>query len=180
MNDTVTMTTIEERARYYAACRDDLGSRIHELEAEITAIRERYRQALLETLRSHKQAEDDLRATLEAAPHLFTKPRTRVLHGIKVGFQKGKGGLKIADESATIKLIRKHCAEQVDALIKTTEKPIKDALANLDDTTLKKLGVQVVGVCDVVVIKATDGDLEKLIKALQGDDGLDDGADHDD
>ncbi len=172
MTDT-TMTNVEARARYYAACRDDLSAKIHDMEAEIVAIRERHRAGLMEALRAHKCAEDDLRSTIEAAPHLFTKPRTRVLHGIKVGFQKGKGGLQVADESATIKLIRKHCPEQVDALIRVTEKPIKDALANLDATTLKKLGVHIVDANDVVVIRATDGDLDKLIKALQGDDGLD-------
>lgn len=172
MNESITMTTVEGKARYYAACRDDLAAKIHDLEAEITAARERYRTELLAAMRTHKQAEDDLRSTLEAAPHLFTKPRTRVLHGIKVGFQKGKGGLQIADESATLKLIKKHCADQIEALIKTTEKPIKDALANLDAATLKKLGVHVVDAGDAVVIKATDGDLDKLIKALQGDDGL--------
>ena len=168
----ISMTTIEERTRYYAACRDELGTRIKALEDEIVTLREQHRAGLLEAMRAHKAAEDDLRNALAAAPDLFDKPRTRVLHGIRVGFQKGKGGLEIADEEATVKLIRKHCADKVDALVKVTEKPIRKALQNLDAGLLKKLGVNILGTGDVIVLAATDGDLDKLIKALQGDDGL--------
>jgi hypothetical protein len=166
------MTEIEERTRYYAACRDDLAAAIHALDAEITVMREQHRAGILDALRAHKRAEDELRAAIEAAPSLFTEPRTRVLHGIRVGYQKGRGGLDIADEAATIKLIHKHLPQQVEALVKVTEKPIKKALQNLDVGTLKKLGVNVLNTGDVIVLAATDGDLDKLIQALQGDDGF--------
>lgn len=168
----ITMTTIEERTRYYAACRDDLAARIGALEEEIVEVRERHRTALLEALAAHDQAEEALRAALTAAPGLFVEPRTRVLHGVRVGYQKGKGGLDIADEETTCKLIRKHLPQQVEALVKVTERPIKKALQNLDVGTLKKLGVNVLNTGDVIVLNATDGDLDKLIKALKGDDGL--------
>lgn len=166
------MTTIEERTRYYAAARDELATRIQALDAEVVTIREQHRAGILEALRAHKEAEDSLRAAIADAPGLFDKPRTRVMHGIRVGYHKGKGGLEIADEDATLKLIRKHCPDKVDALIKVTEKPIRKALQNLDAGLLKKLGVNILGTGDVIVLAATDGDLDKLIKALQGDDGL--------
>lgn len=176
MSDTATtrisMTTIEERARYYAACRDELATRINALEAEVIVARERHRIGLLDALRAHKRAEEDLRHAIAAAPELFDKPRTRVLHGIRVGLQKGKGGLEIADEAATVKLIRKHCPDQFDALVKVIERPIRKALQNLDAGLLKKLGIGILGTGDVIVLAATDGDLDKLIKALQGDDGF--------
>lgn len=167
-----TMTAIEERARYYAACRDDLATRINALEAEVVVVREQHRAGILDALRAHKQAEEELREAITAAPELFDKPRTRVLHGIRVGYQKGKGGLEIADEEATVKLIRKHCPDKLDALVKVTEKPIRKALQNLDASLLKKLGIGILGTGDVIVLAATDGDLDKLIKALQGDDGF--------
>lgn len=167
-----TMTAIEERARYYAACRDDLATRINALEAEVVVVREQHRAGILDALRAHKQAEEGLREAIAAAPELFDKPRTRVLHGIRVGYQKGKGGLEIADEEATVKLIRKHCPDKLDALVKVTEKPIRKALQNLDAGLLKKLGIGILGTGDVIVLAATDGDLDKLIKALQGDDGF--------
>ena len=167
-----TMTAIEERARYYAACRDDLATRINALEAEVVVVREQHRAGILDALRAHKQAEEELRQAIAAAPELFDKPRTRVLHGIRVGYQKGKGGLEIADEEATVKLIRKHCPDKLDALVKVTEKLIRKALQNLDAGLLKKLGIGILGTGDVIVLAATDGDLDKLIKALQGDDGF--------
>lgn len=172
----IDMHTIEERTRYYAACRDELGVRIKTLEDEITVLREQHRAGLIEALRAHKQAETELRQAIAAAPGLFESPRTRVLHGIRVGYQKGRGGLEIADEEATLKLIRKHCPDMADALIKTTERPIRKALQALDAGLLKRLGVNILGAGDVIVLTATDGDLDKLINALQGDDGMEEAA----
>lgn len=172
MNNETTMTTIEERTRYYAACRDELATQVNALEADLVVAREQHRADIIQALRAHKQAEDDLRACLASAPQLFEKPRTRVLHGIRVGYQKGKGGLEIIDEEVTIKLIRKHCPDKVDVLLRVTEKPIRKALQNLDAGLLKRLGVNILGTGDVIVLSATDGDLDKLIKALQGDDGF--------
>lgn len=166
------MTDIEECARYYAACRDELALRIRALEDEVAVAREAHRAGILDALRGHKRAEDRLRQAIEAAPGLFEAPRTRVLHGIRVGYQKGRGGLEIVDEEATVKLIRKHCPDKFDALVKVSEKPIRKALQNLDAGLLKRLGVNVLGTGDVVVLAATDGDLDKLIRALQGDDGF--------
>ena len=37
------------------------------------------------------QADANLKAAIEQAPGLFVKPRTIVLHGLKLGYQKGKG-----------------------------------------------------------------------------------------
>ena len=36
---------------------------------------------------------ESLRALIEESPELFEKPRSVVLHGIKLGYQKGKGGI---------------------------------------------------------------------------------------
>ncbi|MGO1073196.1 host-nuclease inhibitor Gam family protein [Lysobacter sp. CA199] len=166
------MTQIEETARRYAALRDDLGEAIGTMNTAFDAIKEKYLDRVRAALHDFNTAEDELHTLLRNAHELFGKPRTRIFHGIKVGFQKGKGGLSIQDETRTVKLIRKHLTDQADALIRVTEKPVKDALQQLDATTLKKIGVEIVSAGDDVVIRATDTDLDKFIKALRGDAGL--------
>ncbi|MGO1000866.1 host-nuclease inhibitor Gam family protein [Lysobacter sp. CA196] len=166
------MTQIEETARRYAAMRDDLGAAINTMNIAFEAIKTEHLDRVRAALRDFNTAEDELHALLLRASELFAKPRTRVFHGVKVGFQKGKGGLAIKDETRTVALIRKHLHDQADALIRVTEKPVKDALQQLEAVTLKKIGVEIVSATDDVVIRATDTDLDKYIKALRGDAGL--------
>lgn len=167
-----SMTRIENLALHFAQCRDDLGAHINAMNEEIQRIKEHSLGDVRAALRTYNTAEDDLRVAVTAAPALFNKPRTRVFHGVKVGLRKGKGLMKIANPERTLDLIRKLLPEQVETLIRTTHTPVKDALEQLDAQTLKRIGVHVTGASDEVVVRATDTDMDKLIKALQGDDGL--------
>lgn len=65
--------------------------------------------------------------------------------------------------------IKQLFSDQTDALIKTTEKPVRAALAALPADSLKKLGITVADTGDEPVIKSAIGDVEKLIAALVGD-----------
>jgi hypothetical protein len=100
-------------------------------------------------------------------PQLFEKPRTFIVHGIKIGYQKQKGKVVIADEAKTIALIRKHLGEDAAAtLIKTVESVIKPAAANLSASDLKRTGIELTADTDKVVISSVDSDLDKLIDRL--------------
>lgn len=112
------------------------------------------------------QSQAELLAAIAEAPDLFDKPRSMVLHGIKLGFKKGTGSLDWEDDAQVAKLVRKHFPEQFDVLIKTTEKPIKGALANLTVAELKRVAVTVEDTGDVVFAKDTTAEVDKLVKAL--------------
>ena len=108
-----------------------------------------------------------LQLQVEQGRHLFVKPRTLVFHGIKVGLQKGKGGIEIRDPDRTVALIEKHYTQsEAELLLRITKKPNKEALEELTADELKKLAVHVVDAGDQVVIKPADSEVDKVVAAL--------------
>lgn len=170
--DKTPLHNIEFRARQLADARTILDARVRTAQAEINRIVARHMAGILAAKDTFKQAETGLRLEVEQHPEIFEKPRTIVLHGIKVGYQKGKGKLVFADGAKVCELIRTKLPNEADSLIKVTETPITAALLNLDAATLKKLGCTIEDTGDQVVIKAVDGDVEKLLKRF-----LDEAAD---
>ena len=162
-----TLAEIETLTKRYADARDVLAGYVSTLEEKLTAAK---RAALPDIKRAVARAaerEAELRAAIAAAPHLFEKPKTQVFHTIKVGFRKGTGGIDWESDDDVVARIRKQFTkDESDLLIRTTEKPIAKALSELDVATLKKLGCTVEDTGDVVVIKATDSEVEKIVNAL--------------
>lgn len=161
-----TLNEIESRAKLYADARENLASIVADLNAGIEALK---RQAMPDIKRAIARAathHDSLRALIEACPGLFAKPRSRTLHGIKLGFQKGKGKIEFDDPDKVVSLIKKYFPDQADVLIVTAEKPAKDALNQLTAAELKKLGINVVEGGDAVFIKPADSAVDKLVDAL--------------
>jgi len=163
---TTTIDELGERARVLAEHRTRLAEMVQKLKAGIDALTNDALPELRKAIDGATAAWESLRELIEAHPEHFIKPRTMTLSGIKVGFEKGKGGLEIADPEKTVKLIRKHLPDQCDLLIATKETPAKDALALLPADQLKKLGVNVKGSDDQVVIRPADGEVDKLVKAF--------------
>jgi hypothetical protein len=121
---------------------------------------------LRKALAAATEAESDLMAIINDSADLFTRPKSVIFHGIKVGFKKGAGKIEWDDPDHVVRLIKKHFAEQADVLIITSEKPAKDALANLTAAELKKVGVTIEDTGDVAFARAVDGAVDKLVKAL--------------
>ena len=167
---SLTLAGIDTLAKNYAAVRAEVADLVNELEAEIAAVQRRYLNRIKKAAASANDAQAELRSAVEGAPDLFVKPRTFTLHGIKVGYQKGKGRLEF-DSEAVIARIHKHYPELQDALVRVKFELVKDALSNLDVATLKKLGCSVVAADDQVIVKASDTDVDKLVAKL-----LDEGA----
>ena len=157
---------IEKDAKALRAARDILSERATTLQEEIDRATQRKLPGLRNAVAAVAQADADLKATISKAPQLFTKPRSVVLHGLKLGYQKGKGKIDWEDDAQVVKLIRRHFPEQFDVLCKTTEKPIKAALAALSVAELKKLGVSVEETGDVVFVADSTAGVDKLVKAL--------------
>ena len=160
------MTEIETRAKYYATAREKLAALVSDLNASLEALK---REAMPELKRAISRAmehHDSLQAVIEASPELFVKPKSVVFHGIKLGYQKGKGKIEWEDADRVVALIKKHFPDQADVLIATSERPAKDALAQLSAAELKRLGVSVTDAGEAVFIKPTDGAVDKMVDAL--------------
>lgn len=160
------MKDIEPCAKAFADARQKVVEIVTDLNAGIDALKRDSLPGLKRAIARAAEKHDQLKAIIEASPALFVKPRTVVFHGVKIGYAKGKGGIAFDDAQQVVKLIRKHLPDAADTLIKTTEAPVKDALAQLSVAELKKLGCTVVDAGDAVVIKPTDSEVDKLVDTL--------------
>jgi len=163
---TTPIDTINKHAEVYAKIRALLAEKVNALQSGIDALRRDHLPDIRRAVLRAAEAEDNLRVLVEAHPQCFIKPRTRVLAGIKIGFQKGKGAIDYADADAVVARIKKHLPDQADMLIRLKETPVKDALAQLPSADLKKLGITVIEAGDQVVVRPTDSEVDKLVDAL--------------
>lgn len=163
------MTPIEEiqsAAKKYAESREALTEIVAVVNQQLQLVYAEHMKDIRKAVGAVAERGAPLRALIEAHPELFEKPRTQVFHGIKVGFRKGTGGFDWEDESRVVALIKKHFPELADVLILVTEKPSKEGLETIDVSDLKRIGVTVENTGDVVVIKPTDSNVDKTVKAL--------------
>ena len=63
-------------------------------------------------------------------------------------------------------MIRKHFPDQAEILIKTTEAPVRKALARPPEADLKKIGVAMENEGDEIVIRAADSDVDKIVSTI--------------
>lgn len=164
-----TLADIEKRVASFARDYDTVRTAVAGLDAELTAVKARHLHGLRAAVARAKESKAALNSAIELNKPLFTKPRTYVFHGIKIGFTKGKGKLEIADESDTVKRIHQRFGADAIAWLNVTEKPNKDALADMPAGDLKKLGIELTETGDAVVIKPVDGEVDKICTALLKD-----------
>ncbi|MFQ5776343.1 MAG: hypothetical protein ACE5GS_17630 [Kiloniellaceae bacterium] len=168
---------IDRLAADLAAARAALGQRMQAAEDDFQAVRRRHGRALSSAVGRAARAYDRLHAAVEAARALFAAgPRTRTLHGIRLGLVKGRGQLVWDDEAALVARIKAVYGYNAGHLLKLTETPIKARLSDLPAADLKRLGVRVVGTEDQVFIKVADSEIDKRVAALLGDLPLSDRA----
>lgn len=167
-----TLAEIEKLTKDFSESREQLAQHVRYLEEEIN----HRKRILLPRIKAAAKAVmgrlANLKAAIEESKILFMKPRTLVFHGVKIGFQKGKGKISWADDEQVVKLIKKHFPDQADVLIKTVEKPVKDALLQLTAADLKRIGITVDEADDQVVVKSTDSEIDKFVDALLKEDDL--------
>lgn len=167
MND---LHTIERLAGQYADAHALLAASVVELNAEIDTLKRLRLARIRRHVRAAAGCRDGLRAAIEAAPALFSRPRTRVLAGVKVGYAKQRGKVAIGDEGAVIGRIRKLLPDaQAQLLVRVRENVHKPAVYDLVAADLKRLGIRIADDEDIIVIRATDTAVDKLVEALLAD-----------
>lgn len=164
----MTLNDIEALAERYANAANEAADLVNEAELELAGVRQAYLKSLRARAERVAETKAALLAAVQEAPELWAKPRTRVLHGVKVGMTKQPGALTWDDDAKVVAKIKAHYVDEIGVLIKTTEKPVKDALAELPAADLKRLGITVVATGDKPVARLVAGDIEKLIKVLSG------------
>jgi hypothetical protein len=161
-----TMAEIERLTQGYAAARIELQEGVAALHEDLDKVKARYMGLIRKQVETVREHEAELKQAIEAAPDLFTKPKSRTFAGIKVGYGKQPGRLECPEDATLITAIRKLFPDQVSTLVKVTEKPVKTALSNLLGKDLKRLGISVIDATDAVIVKPQDSDIDKLVAAL--------------
>lgn len=161
-----TMTEIEARTRAYSEARTRLADIVSELQAGLDAFKRENLPRVKRAIARAAEMEAALRALIEETPDLFVKPKTVVLHGVRVGYEKGKGAIEFEDGDQVVRLIEKRLPDLAEQLVKTTKKPLKTGLAQLTVQQLKSIGCTVEEAGDQVVVRAVDRDVDKLVTAL--------------
>lgn len=173
MTTTPTLTEIRAAAEQLGAAHLATTARASlmqdEIRAAIAPIVARHRAGLDAAAEEEARAHEALQQLLAVAPHLFVKPRTITVNGVRAGYRKAEDTLDWVDEAAVIARIRSLLPDQADILIRTEESLVIDALARLDAKALRSIGVATITGVDQPVITIGDADVEKLAKTLLAD-----------
>lgn len=160
------LNEIERASKEYSEARQELGDLVYDLQRRIEEVKHPMIRPIKRSVAKVADRHAKLHHLVESHPECFDKPKTVVFHGVKVGYKKLKGGIVIEDEERVIQLIRRHMPDQADALIKTSERPVKAALGQLTVAELKRLGCTVEDTTDHVYIHVTDSEVDKAVDAL--------------
>ncbi len=164
-----TLERIGKLCRDYADAREALEETVEEIRDEQRAAVRRRLRGLKARVAAASAARDALRQALAVAPHLFERPRTRAIEGIKVGYRKMPGRIEYADEAKVIARIRARWPAREAELVRVKESLDRGALKRLDGHALATIGASIIDVDDEIVIAAAADDLDKLVDALLED-----------
>lgn len=162
----VTLGEIERNASIYAQSRARLSVELDGLREELEAVKKRRIKEIKQRAANAAEDEARLRSLVEGNPHLFEKPKTITLHGIKCGYRTSNGRIVFADGDMVVKLIKKHLGEKEDILVRKFEEVNKNALKTLTGPELAKIGCSIEGAGEQVVVAAADDEVDKLVGKL--------------
>lgn len=178
---TISLADIRAAAEHLAARHNDTTGCAALLQAEIKAaivpIMAKYKATMDQYAAAEAASHAALTELLVRSPHLFVKPRSLAVDGVKAGYRKAEDTLDWDDDEVVAKRILALLPTQYDLLVRTQISLVADALAALDAADLQKIGVRTVTGVDSHFITVGDNDAEKLTKlviaaaaARQGDD----------
>ncbi|PKL96801.1 MAG: hypothetical protein CVV18_00360 [Gammaproteobacteria bacterium HGW-Gammaproteobacteria-8] len=162
---------IELACQHYRAMRDNLRVQATAVNDCIEDIKRQYLPMLRTTLSCVADAETVLRDAVNAsAPSMWARARTRIIHGVKVGWTKSRGKVTFDDESKVIERIRKLLPkDQVALLVRVRESVHKPGVYDLTAADLRRLGISIADDCDQVVVKDIESELDRALEKLLAD-----------
>lgn len=157
---------IETHAKRYQALLAKLNNTSATIRRKISEATAAHLADLKSTMDEMTGLEKQIKEHLIRNKDLFEKPRTRVIHGLKLGFRKGKGKLIVNDEQKLIERLEKEYDDNVGVLVRTSKKIVKAGIEKLDAKELKRLGVTMQDADDQVVFDVVEDSMDDLINFL--------------
>lgn len=162
-----TISDLEKHARIYVLSTNALSVAMKEQETELNQIKEKYADRIKSAVTDVALNHEVLCDLVATSPDLFKKPKTMIVHGLRLGFIKRKGKLILSlSQDAIVAKLKTLFGLGVDRYVKTTHKLKKGELSSLPADQLKKLGISVSATGDAVVVKFDESDSEKFVAAL--------------
>ena len=169
--EKLTKTDLEQLANSLANARATLAGFVSGLQSDIDAAKKKHLPTIRRSVAAVKDQRAALLAAIEANPGLFDKPRSMTLYGLRFGYQKNKGEVIFDDEAKVVGRIRAQLPQdQVELLIRITEKIHKPAVYDLTAADLKRLGIRIENDGDGPFVRDTTSEIDKLVSALLKDD----------
>jgi hypothetical protein len=163
----VTLVEIERAARDYADRREHLLGHAQVVREHLEAERRKAVPSVTDLTRRCAEAQQRLHNLILRAAHLFEKPRTLILAGVRVGFRVVPGKSTVADDA--VGRLRAQLGADAEKYIRKTEEIDLAAAKQLPAALLARCGITVAPSTDAVVITAGPSDLEKYAAALLND-----------
>ena len=162
----MTLEQIQNQTRRFADAHKALAEEVDTLNEMLEAAKRSRLHIIKAAVARAIEERAKLKVAIEAAPQFFEKPRTIILHGVKIGLQKGKGGIEFDDADKVVERIERIYGDAAVRYLHVRKTPNKDALTELTAAELKKLGCSIIEAGDEVVIKPVDSDVDKVVTAL--------------
>ena len=156
---------IADLAKRYAAARRALGERVERIREAQRKAGLRLRPGLLTRIEAARAARLDLVEAIESAEHLWKRPRTRTLHGVRVGRRTLPGRLEIDEPTAVLRIRELLPAREKD-LVSVRTSLVKAAVKRLDGPDLHAIGGRIEALGDETVVAIARDDLDGLVDAL--------------
>lgn len=161
-----SMKEIETTTKLYADARAELAERVRDLNERVEAAKRESLPGIRRALERAARIEAALRESIDESRALFVRPRSLIVHGVRIGLRKAPGMISWTNLDRVVALIREHFPRRFDVLVRTTHRPVKEALAQLPAEDLKRIAVTVSADSDEVLIRDTQSDVDKLVDAL--------------
>jgi len=160
---------MEALAKKLNEAREELSKLVLALQLKIHSLQTDAMPAIKRAVNKAAAHQSALSVAIDTSRQVFTRPRTYTLHGIKFGLQKDKGRIEIPDPERTVQRIQDLAPNyDLDSALHLHTKitPNKEAIATLPAATLKLLGCHISDATDRIIIKPTDGAVDKIVNAL--------------
>jgi len=158
---------ITELARKYKLAYEALHSETQSLIDELTLVKEEHFSKIYRQLKQVQKIKRQLITALDDNHQLFVKPKSLVLHEVRLGFKVSKEDYVFDDEVAVIEAIKDQFPPNaVQALVGSREYLRKSALADLTSEDLQAIGVEKVEASDEAFVRPEKTLDEKFINSL--------------
>lgn len=161
-----TFDKLQAQALHCAKALAVLNEKMQAAKEQIDKVQERYAPDIKRFAELAAVSVSLLEEVIAENPQLFVRPKTVTLYGMRCGYAKSKTSVDFEDADEVVARIKKYLPEHAAVLIRSKETPVREALAQLPPSALKKLGVTLVGGEDVVVARPVDGQIDKSVVAL--------------